>query len=267
MNRKLTLPQRVVGGAVGVLLSLVGWHVDQIRRHHWWLLFTLLGGVGFWAGYGLHTGSGNLLHLYALAIASGGILTALAVLIAHQKWAAYGCMAAGLVFACTALWLLTYQSAQLTAYNKAMVALDQHDLPALVKLLDESSAAYQAESKRSPLLQLLLPAARKEIESRAHFHKGVALVQMKKGKEAVAEFWKSLRVNPGNRYIGLTSEEAALWYDDALQAKANIEKLYKSGQANGQAKGKGNPSQRPSEKRDPQDDPANSSGKKGRESL
>jgi tetratricopeptide (TPR) repeat protein len=267
MNRKLTLPQRVVGGAVGLLLALVGWHVDLVKRQYWWLLFTLLGGVGVWAGYSIHSGTGSPFHLYVLAIACGGIMTALAVLIAHQKWAAYGAMACGATLMAGALWLLTYQSAQLTAYNKAMVALDQHDLPALVKLLDESSAAFQAESKRSPLLQLLLPAPRKDIEARAHFHKGVALVQMKKGKEAVAEFWKSLRVNPGNRYIGLSSEEAALWYDDALQAKANIEKLYKSGQANGQAKGKGNPSQRPSEKRDPQDDPANSSGKKGRESL
>jgi tetratricopeptide (TPR) repeat protein len=181
------------------------------------------------------------------------------------------CVSVGVLAMLGGAWLLNYRSAQVDLYNQAMEALDRHDLPATLKLLDASSAAYKAESNRGWLGKLVLPAPRKEIEARAHFHRGVVLVQMNKGKEAIKAFWDSLRVNPGNRYIGLTSEEAALWYDDALQAKANIEKLYRMGQGDGRAKGKqgrqGQPGQ-PGEKRDPnQGPPGSQPGKKGRDTL
>ncbi len=165
------------------------------------------------------------------------------------------------------LYLLDHRSEQVDKYNQAMVALDQHDLPKLLKLLDESSAAYKRQSAGGALEQFLFGAPRQDIEARAHFHKGVALVQAKKAKEAVEQFWLSLRLNPGNRYFGLTAEAAANWSNDALQAKYNLEKLYQSGQANGQAKGKGGGQKGEQPAQKPGDDPSNQRGKKDRDSL
>ncbi len=179
------------------------------------------------------------------------------------------CASLGVMAIGCGIWLLNARSAQVDLYNQAMEALDRHDMPATLKLLDASSVAYQAESNRGWLGKLVLPAPRKDIEARAQFHKGVALVQSNKGKDAINAFWQSLRVNPGNRYTGLTSEEAALWYNDALQAKANIEKLYRAGQGDGRAKGKqgrqGQP--QPGEKRDPGQQPSPGPGKQGRNTL
>lgn len=179
------------------------------------------------------------------------------------------CASVGVVLFGSGIWLLNCRSAQVDLYNESMVALNKHDLPATIKLLDASSKAYKEESNRGLIGRLLLPAPRTDVEARAHFHKGVALVQMNKGKEAINSLWQSLRINPGNRYTGLTSEQAALWYNDALQAKANIEKLYRAGQGDGRAKGKqgrqGQPGQ--PEKQDPNGRPQPGNGKKGRDTL
>lgn len=187
----------------------------------------------------------------------------------YRKLRGLLCVSAGLLLLAGGFLLINARSAQVDYYNSAIEALDKHDLKTAVQLFDKSSAAYKDATQRGWLMRKLLPAPRKEIEARAHFHKGVALVQMNKGKEAINEFWASLQVNPGNRYIGLSSEAAALWYDDALQAKANIEKLYRMGQGDGRAKGKqgrqGQP--QPGEKRDPNSQPQNGSGKKGRDTL
>jgi hypothetical protein len=179
------------------------------------------------------------------------------------------CASVGVVMFGAGFLLLNARSAQVDHYNEAMAALDRHDLPATLKALEASSVAYQEESRRPSWLRWLLPEPRKDVEARAHFHKGVVLVQQNKGKDAINAFWQSLRVNPGNRYIGLSSEQAALWYDDALQAKANIEKLYRSGQGDGRAKGKqGRQGQsQPGEKREPGQKPMPGSGKKGRDTL
>lgn len=223
-----------------------------------------------WSGYRLMVGAGSMPELIATLAGSTVILLLVAIRVAHWRFA--GALGAVVGLACIAAGVLLtrYESEHVTKYNEAMVALNKHDLPALVKSLEEASNAYKAENTRGYLWRLVFGEPRKEVEARVHFHRGVALVQAKKGKEAVEQFWLSLRLNPGNRYIGLTSEEAALWYNDALQAKYNLEKLYQSGQGggNGQAKGK-NPAKGQGKQPAPGEgkDPSNGAGKRSRDTL
>lgn len=181
--------------------------------------------------------------------------------------AVFALLLLGLLSVTGGLTLLNHRSEQIEKYNAAMIALDQHDLPLLIKLLDESSAAYKRDCAQSAFTRLLFGAPRADIEARSHFHRGVALAQAKKGKEASEQFWLSLRLNPGNRYLGLSSEDAALAANDALHAKYNLEKLYQTGQVDGRAKGKngGGRGQKPAQQ--PGDEPGNQRGKKDRDSL
>jgi hypothetical protein len=231
------------------------------------LVITILAVLTIRSVQRLAVSGGSAQDLLVVSTTIGALLLALAWRIAHWRYAGAVLAVFGTLCAGGGYWLLQHRSEQIDKYNQAMVALDKHDLPNLVKLLDESSAAYKREATSGYIEQLLFGAPRTDIEARARFHKGVALAQAKKGKEAAEQFWLSLQLNPGNRYIGLSSEDAAIWGNDALQAKYNLEKLYQTGQADGQAKGKGGgpKGQQPSPK--PGDDPSNQRGKKDRDTL
>ncbi len=231
------------------------------------LVITLLAVLTIRSVQRLMVSGGSAEDLLVCGATIGVLLLWLALRISHWRFAGVVAAVFGAIVVAGGLCLLEHRSEQVDKYNQAMVALDEHDLPKVLKLLDESSAAYKRESSAGYIEQLLFGAPRKDIEARARFHKGVALVQAKKAKEAVEQFWLSLQLNPGNRYFGLNSEDAAIWGNDALQAKYNLERLYQSGKANGQPKGKGQG--KPGQQQSPKtgDDPSNQRGKKDRDTL
>jgi hypothetical protein len=167
------------------------------------------------------------------------------------------------------MWLYNWRSEQVELYNQAMELLNKpnpskEEVTKAFKLLEESSQKYAQESQRSQLMRMILPQSRRDIEARNHNHRGVIQVQNRKIKEAVQEFFTSAQFNSGNRYLGLSAEDAARWENDAKKPKANLEKLYQMGQADGRAKGKqgrqGQP--QPGPEKEPGKDPSNSNGKK-----
>lgn len=217
-----------------------------------------------WTGYALFQSTATPFMVWTFF----GSLSVLALLLAlammHTRNAKYICIGLGVPVLALASWLHNWRSEQVELYNQAMIAWDKHDLKECQRLLQESSKAYQNESHRSQLANLFLPQARRDLEARNHNLQGVIFVQQRKAKEAVQEFFTSLQYNSGNRYIGLLSDIAARWENDARKPKANLEKLYRMGQANGNAKGKqgqqpGQP--QPGQDRDPGKDPNNSHGR------
>lgn len=248
------------------LVSPLGLRLSRGQERALFGLVMVAGALALYTGYQLLFGAASPWQTYTFCAAAPLVLTAVVVRALQHRYGRFFAIGFGVAFIAAGVPLLKYESEQVRLYNEAMVALDKHDLPAAAKLLDESTAAYKRETARVGLLKLILPGGRRDIEARVHNHKGVILVQQRKVKEAVKEFFTSLQVNPGNQYVGLSAEDAALWYNDSVKPKSNLEKLYRMGQANGQAKGRGQgrPGQQPGPPdRQPGQDPSNSNGRKG----
>lgn len=235
-----------------------------------YVLAAVLAALGGYSGYQLLQNAAAPWMIWSLFGSIAALTLLFAVRIMHTRNAKYVCMAMGIPLLVFGGWLYTWKSEQIELYNQALVLLNKpnpskEDVTQAFKLLEDSSKKYEEETKRGQLASLFLPPARRDIEARNHNHRGVIQVQNRKIKEAVVEFFTSLQYNAGNLFKGMQSEEAKRWESDAFKPKANLEKLYRMGQANGQAKGKGQgkgqPQQGPPDK-EPGKDPANGTGKK-----
>ncbi len=239
------------------LIAMFNFRAGGIAHHLWQVPVGLTALAGLYAGFKLHFNTATLIHVYVLVGAVSFLALYGALYLLHTKWAKPAFVGAGVVVLAIGLYLWSYRSAQVDLYNAGIAAMDQGDIPTAVKLFDASVAAYKQESSRSQLARLILPEPNKDLEARAHFHKGNCLVKARKTKDAVKAYVESLQSNPGNCFEGITLEEAASRYNDALQTMANLEKLFSSGQSggkatgNGKQRGQGQPQPGPSRDRQP----------------
>lgn len=239
------------------LIAMFNFRAGGIAHHLWQVPVGLTALAGLYAGFKLHFNTATLIHVYVLVGAVSFLALYGALYLLHTKWAKPAFVGAGVAVLAIGLYLWSYRSAQVDLYNAGITAMDQGDIPTAVKLFDASVAAYKQESSRSQLARLILPQPNKDLEARALFHKGNCLVKARKTKDAVKAYVESLQSNPGNCFDGITLEEAASRYNDALQTMANLEKLFSSGQSggkatgNGKQRGQGQPQPVPSRDRQP----------------
>lgn len=228
-------------------------------------VLTLDGAVA----YRLHEGSATEYDAMAFIGVHVALLFLLALKTLNRRIGRILACAVGVQIAAFGFLLLTQTSPQVDAYNKALAAMQNDELPAAIKLFDESVAAHKKLADRSLPARLFAPKVRKDLEALALFHKANCLVKLNKGKEAVEALKKSLQSNPGNCYSGLDLAGAQRRYLEALETQSNLEKLFKSGQGGGHATGPGGgqgqpqPGQQPGRERQPQP----GSGKQERDAL
>lgn len=193
----------------------------------------------------------------------------------HHRWASHFGLGVAVLLVAAGVALLNTNTQQIAAYDRAMIANAQQDWEQQNTLLDASLNGYERDRRQGPLATLLFPTPSAEVAALAHFHKANGFLQLPgKGKEAYIELCKSLIRNPGNRYIGLTPEDAARREDNARHTQRNIEKLMRSGQDGGAGRpngkqGQGQPQQgkgkQPS--RDPGKEPQPGNGRQPRDVL
>jgi tetratricopeptide (TPR) repeat protein len=239
------------------LVAMFNFRAGGLAHHMWQVPVGLTALLGLFAGFKLHFNTATIIHVYILIGAVSFLALYAALYLLHTKWAKPAFVGAGLVVLTLGLYLWSYRSNQIELYNAGIAAMDQGDIPTAVKLFDASVAAYKHESSRSQLARLILPEPNKDLEARALFHKGNCLVKARKTKDAVKAYIESLQSNPGNCFEGITLEQAASRYNDALQTMANLEKLFSAGQSggkatgNGKQRGQGQPQPGPSRDRQP----------------
>lgn len=266
------------GAAVGLALlgglaRLLAFPVIYVRDKAWQSYFALVAAVLAYALLTLSVSQGSTFTLILLA---GSVVAAVAGGLYHllrHRWAgAIGLTIAALMIVVGVV-LLKHDAPQVSFHNAAMEANAAHEWAAQNQLLEGSLAAYERDLRRNQLWQLIFPHPPSDVAALAHFHKANGLLQTPgKGKDAYSELCKSLMRNPGNRYIGLTAEEAAKREDDARHAQRNLEKLIRSGQDGGKGQpngkqGQGDGKPQPGQKRDPGKEPQPSSGRAPRNSL
>ena len=103
-----------------------------------------------------------------------------------------------------------------------------------------------------------------------HFNKGKALLQTRQGPQAVEAFKESLRLNPGNIYEGLSSQEIEQLKEEALVVKYDLELLFKSRPQLAQQQGRGQGKQKGNQKGNqqvPGNEPGSQPGKGNRDDI
>ncbi len=251
------------------LLAMLNFRAGGISHTLWQIpvAIALVGGI--FCTFKLHLNTATVTHVYGLIAAFAFIALYAAVFLLHSKWAKPAFAGVGVVALALGFYLFNYKSSQVELYNAGIAAMDAGDLPNAVKLFDASVAAGKVEASRTQLARLVLPEPSQDLEARAHFQKGNCLIKMRKPQDAVKAYKESLTSNPGNSFEGLTMDQAASRYNDALHTMSNLEKLFSSGQGGGKAQGNGKrPGQgppQPGPSRDRQPSPG--AGKQPRDSL
>jgi tetratricopeptide (TPR) repeat protein len=276
----LTAGLLVSGAVSGALRHWLGWLGESFLAmfnfraggvtHSMWQIPVALTALGaIYCVFKLHLNTATVAHVYGLMAAVAFLALYAAVFVLHTKWSKPVFAAAGLVSLALGFFLFNYKSSQIELYNAGIAAMDAGDLPTAIKLFDASTQAYKVESSRTQLARLVLPEPSQDLEARAHFQKGNCLIKARKPQDAVKAYKESLSSNPGNSFEGLTMEQAASRYNDALHTMANLEKLFSNGQGGGKAQGNGKrPGQgqpQPGPSRDRQPSPG--AGKQPRDSL
>jgi len=251
------------------VISMFNFRAGGIAHHLWQVPVGITSLVALYSGFKLHFNTATITHVYLLIGCVSFLALYAAMFLLNSKWAKPAFAGAGVVALALGFYLWNYRSLQVDLYNAGVAAMDQGDLPTAMKLFDASTVAYKMESSRSQLARLILPEPNKDLEARAHFHKGNCLVKLRKPQDAVKAYTESLASNPGNSFDGLSLEQAASRYNDALHTMANLEKLFSSGQGGGKAKGNGQrPGQGPPQPGPGRDrQPSPGAGKQPRDSL
>lgn len=264
-----------VRGVLGAVAHVLGFPVVYVRENLWPTYFTVtsITLVGTLGAFYLNLGNSFTLVLLAVALAAAaaGVLYH----VIQSRFAGYIGLAFAAAMVATGVVLLQSDAQQTAAYNVAMQANAVHDWDAQNKLLEASIGGYERSLRNGQLAELLFPTPQTDLAALAHFHKANGLLQTPgKGKEAYIEYCKSLYRNPGNRYLGLSPEEAARRYDNALHTQRNIEKLMRSGQDGGagqpngkQGQGKPQDGKGKQPSRDPGKEPQPSNGRHPRDVL
>lgn len=251
------------------LLAMLNFRAGGITHTLWQIPLGIALVGGLYCTFKLHLNTATVAHVYGLIAGLAFVLLYAAVFLLHSKWAKPAFAAVGLVALALGFYLFNYKSSQVELYNAGIAAMDAGDLPSAIKLFDASVQAGKAEASRTQLARLVLPEPIKDLEGRAHFQKGNCLIKMRKPQDAVKAYKESLESNPGNSFEGLTMDQAASRYNDALHTMSNLEKLFSSGQGGGKAQGNGKrPGQgppQPGPSRDRQPSPG--AGRQPRDSL
>lgn len=262
-------------GVLRLVASLLGFPVMYVRDNVWPTFFTVAGLtiVGTLGAFYFNVGNSVLLTLLAMALTAtiGGVLYH----VVQHRFAGYIGLGVAAAMIATGVFLLRFDAPQTAAYNVAMQANAVHNWDAQNKLLEASIGGYERGLRSGQLSELLFPTPQTDLAALAHFHKANGLLQTPgKGKEAYMEYCKSLFRNPGNRYIGLSPEDAARRFDNALHTQRNIEKLMRSGQDGGagqpngkQGQGKPQDGKGKQPSRDPGKEPQPSNGRHPRDVL
>ncbi len=218
-------------------VGLFNFRSSELPRYFLYFALFVATPVGFYSAYKLHVNAATLTEVYLFMAAIAVFALAAANYVLHTSWAKPAFAALGIAAVLTGMYLLNYKSQQIELYNQGMVLLDQGKVKEASEQFDKSIAAYKTESGRTQLAKLIFPEPSKDLEARAFFHKSNCMIRMRKGKEAVEALKESLKSNPGNSMYGLTMEQAAQRYNDALHTQANLEKLFNNGQGGGHAQG------------------------------
>jgi hypothetical protein len=253
LGRKLSLS--LMHGTFSLILRLLAFPVIYVRDQMVWFYFAITGG-GMVVGLYKLASAPIVSDLY-LYLGLGCFAAFVAGLLFHlvrHRLAEVMAVAAVLPLLAGGIYLLVAPTPKEDSYNQVMemktTEEGKKDLAAQAKLLDASLNNSAQEYGRSRLSQLVFGEPTVDLAARAYFHKAVVLVQVpNKGKEAFDEVTKSLALNPGNMYSGLTLDEVALWKNDSDQARRL---LIRSGQDGG--KGRPNQPGNPGEKGPPQPD-------------
>ncbi len=259
--------KRWVDGLAESITMMFNFRAGGLRHRMWQLPVGLALVAAIFSTFKLHFNTGSITHVYLMVGGYSFVLLYTGMMLASHKWAKPGFATIGLMLLGVGFYLWSYKSPQVEAYNAGIAAMDQGDLPTAMKAFDASIAASKVEAGRTQLERLIFPEPNRDLEARAHFHKGNILVKARKPQDAVKAYILSLTSNPGNSFDGLTIEGAAARYNDALHTQANLEKLFSSGQGGGKAtgNGRGKPGQQPSPGRDKQPSPG--AGRQPRDSL
>lgn len=215
-----------------------------------------------WSGWHLYKGPSLSLHVWGLVISTGLLAVWGATKIVRLKVGKVVSILAGAAMLYGAITLMSVRSNQVDLYNQALTDMKKGEIADSLKGFDASINAYKADLKRSELENLVLPESRRYLAARAYFHKANLLLQVRKPKEAVEAYKESLRLNPGNEYLGLSDKNAQVMNADSRYTAHNLELLFKSGQGgSGQGKGKGKPGDKEGKQgQDPSQDPSSRPG-------
>ncbi len=265
-------PQRVLATGWHTFAGSVASCRQVVSENRGMLTFFILVGTAGWSGLLLATNHGVTATFHCFVASCALIAIQLAKAVAHRRGAGLLSIVIGFVLLLAGSRLLECRSAQIDKYNQALLALDAQHLDEAIKLLDESSRDYQEKLGRSQLCRFIFGDPSTKVEARAQFHKGVALFLQdpkKNARAAALQYWKSLRLVPGNQYAGLSSDEAGERADDALHAKFNLEVAENQGGGGGKAKGKQGDQQ--GKEQQPGDnqlnDPSKAAGKQSNDTL
>jgi hypothetical protein len=270
------LSRKLLGAAtasvLGGLARVLAFPVIYIKEQYWACYFGVFAVALAYALYTLVTNAGTTFTLLLLTGSGVAVLAGAVYHLVRHQWAGWMALSASAVMIALGVGLLHGTSDHVASYNGAMAANAEHQWELQNKLLDRSISSYEGELRANQLWKLVFPEPDCAVAARAHFHKANGLLQSpNKGKEAYLELCKSLMRNSGNRYFGLTVEQAARREDDARHAQRNLEKLIRTGQDGGAGQPNGKQGQgqgeKPGPKRDPGKEPQPSSGREPRNSL
>lgn len=270
-RRPLAAAARGIGRTMA---SQLEFRMILVHEHFWWVLLALSGSGAAFGLYKLSLSQAATWHLYLTAASLAALAVGAVVHLIQHRWAGVISLAVGICLIAAGALMLTMKSAQIDSYNQAMQVhnSDQRELAVEQKLLEQSLQHFQSNQQSSQMWRLIFPEPTHFLTARTFFHRSNLLAQTPgKGKHAYEELCKSLMLNPGNHYFGLSIEERDAYELDARRAQRNLEKLIRSGAAGGagmpngkQGQGQG---QQPGEQRDPGREPSPGSGRMPRNTL
>lgn len=150
---------------------------------------------------------------------------------------------------------VVYYNQAMDAYNQAMQKGDSKALDKALNLFDQSLASYQSEAEKNGAYRIAYGTPSTETAALAQFHKGVLLLakaqQTKKSSyvtDAVTAFVESLKLNPGEPYSGVSTEDAQRLNEEAMIVKYDLELLFKKHpEQKKQSQGQGNGPPKPAQ--------------------
>jgi hypothetical protein len=135
--------------------------------------------------------------------------------------------------------LAHWQNEQIEAYNFGIAATAHGNAPLAQSAFRASIRMYQDASHAPWVVRVLYPQPNREYAALAYFQLGKAYMGTYDAQLAVEAWKQSLRLNPGNGYENMSSDEANRLHVEAMYVKHALKQLFKQypNLANQQGKG------------------------------